>query len=155
MTRRELHATLSTNLASVPFASGVNSHMGSLFSEHLEPMTWMMEALVARPHPRLFFVDSRTTPRSVSAAAAAVAGIAHATRDVFLDNVLDPRAIRLQLGILTERAAEHGQAIGIGHPHQVTLDVLEAELGRLPAELVPVSELLEGPATSLAGRSLD
>ena len=47
-----------------------------------------------------------------------------ARRHVFLDNEMDQVKICEQLKILVELAEKQGQAIGIGHPHQITADAL-------------------------------
>lgn len=63
-TRIDLEMVLAANLRSVPHAVGVNNHMGSLLTSEHTSMHWLMEALLR--HGGLFFVDSRTNPRSVA-----------------------------------------------------------------------------------------
>ncbi len=48
---------------------------------------------------------------------------------------------------LIKQANDHGSAIGIGHPHQATLDALKRELPKLKGKvrLVPASRLVEVP----------
>ncbi|MCB1802305.1 MAG: divergent polysaccharide deacetylase family protein, partial [Gammaproteobacteria bacterium] len=107
-------------------------------------MQWLMEEL--RCFNRLYFVDSRTDVRTVARRHARAAGLAHAARDVFLDNEQDAHYIRGQLDRLVAIARERGKAIGIGHPYPETLAVLERELPRLAergVELVPVSQLVQ------------
>lgn len=78
----------------------------------------------------------------------------YAKRDVFLDNDIEAEAIRAQLAELEERAQTQGYAIGIGHPHDTTLDVLESWLPRLAERgfvLVPVSTIAaQAPDSDLA-----
>ncbi len=101
---------------------GVNNHMGSRFTASPRGMAAVMGALKSRG---LLFLDSLTSPASVGAAMARRAGVAYATRDVFLDNEWSDRAaIARQLERLEAVALERGSAIGIGHPHRATLDVL-------------------------------
>ena len=142
--RAEFARRLRDNLATVPYAAGVNNHMGSLLTQDAGAMRWLMQEL--RCFHELYFVDSRTDMRSVARAQAHEAGLANAERDVFLDNVRDVDYVRRQLEVLVERARAHGTAIGIGHPYPATLAVLAEELPRLAAqgvELVPVSQLVE------------
>jgi polysaccharide deacetylase 2 family uncharacterized protein YibQ len=65
---------------------------------------------------------------------------------VFLDNDTDhPASIRKQLDELVEIARNHGKAIGIGHPHPVTLSELRKwldENDNQGIEIVPVSRLM-------------
>jgi hypothetical protein len=95
-------------------------------------------------NPSFYFLDSRTSPRSVAYTQARVAGLSSISRDVFLDNEDSLAAIRLQYDIWLERAREQGWAIAIGHPHAHTLEVLQQNLGAAAQEFnfVPVSELI-------------
>ncbi len=135
-------ATLARDLDAVPFADGVNNHMGSRLTELPEPMARVMRQLAARG---LFFLDSRTTGHSVAPQAAEAAGVAWIGRDVFLDNRQEGEAIAAQLDALVEAARRRGRAVAIGHPHPATLDALEAYLPRLRQEgiaVVPLHDLL-------------
>lgn len=146
MSERALLATMRSDLASIPFASGVSNHMGSLLTARPRPMRWLMQAL--RGHGHLYFVDSRTTPATVALEMARRSGVPGISRDVFLDNERRPEAILGQFERLAAKAREHGAALGIGHPHPETLRVLAAVLPRLKqygVELVPVSALLPAP----------
>ena len=121
---------------------GVNNHMGSRFTRDERGMAAVMGQLKAHG---LLFLDSLTTPDSVGIAAAARFGVPHVGRDVFLDHVQDRDAIRASLARLEARARSKGHAVGIGHPHEETLDVLRGWLGSLEARgfaLVPVSTIV-------------
>lgn len=149
----ELDRTLAANLAAVPHARGVNNHMGSLLTRDPRAMRLLMTAL--RRRGGLYFVDSRTTPRSVAWRAARSAGVPSIERDVFLDNEPDPGRIRARFTELVARAHERGAALAIGHPRPGTLAVLARELARLDAHgvrLVAVSRLVA--RASAAGRAL-
>ncbi len=119
---------LRRSLASVPYVRGINNHMGSLGTS--EPQ--LMKIILAELHRRkLFFLDSRTTPKSVGWKMARKLGVAALERDVFLDNSEDPAAIRRQLRKLQAIARKKGYAIGIGHYHHSTLTVLNEEIPKL------------------------
>ncbi|MGI9330213.1 MAG: divergent polysaccharide deacetylase family protein [Gammaproteobacteria bacterium] len=142
-TRDELNRILAANLASVPYVTGVNTHMGSLLTQHPGHMAWLMGEL--ERNGNLFFVDSRTTPASVALRVALEYGVPATSRDVFLDDDLDPRRVAEQFALLKNRARAQGSAVAIGHPYPVTLALLERELPRLAAEgieLVAVRELI-------------
>ncbi|MFW3898301.1 divergent polysaccharide deacetylase family protein [Pseudomonas bharatica] len=127
----ELEQRLNAALAKVPYAAGVNNHMGSRMTAQPEAMAWLMGELQRRG---LFFVDSRTSAATVAAAKAQALGLASLSRDVFLDDVRTPEAIAGQLRIAVELARKQGTAVVIGHPYPQTLDVLEHELPRLKAQ---------------------
>ena len=139
-----IHGTLNQALHAVPFAAGVNNHMGSRLTREPRPMQWLMESL--RLHGGLYFVDSRTHPDTVAEFTAREIGIPTTRRDVFLDNQRNEAAIRRQFRELLTRAREQGAALGIAHPYPETLRVLRSELATLDAagvELVPVSQFID------------
>ena len=72
-----------------------------------------------------------------------------AERDIFIDHVDDPNFIRAQLGRLIKRARRQGYAIGIGHPHENTYQVLKEMLPKLrkEAQLVPASMVVQRAQT--------
>lgn len=129
MSDGEIADATRANIAAVPHAAGVNNHMGSLATADRRVMTDVMRAL-----PRgMYFIDSRTGGRSVAAAVARELTVRTATRQVFLDDIQTEASVRKQLSELTATAKTKGVAIGIGHPHEVTLRVLAEEVPRLRA----------------------
>ncbi|MFJ4395318.1 divergent polysaccharide deacetylase family protein [Pseudomonas sp. NPDC089396] len=127
----ELASRLQAALAKVPYAAGINNHMGSRMTAQREPMAWLMGELQQR---HLFFVDSRTSAATVAAAEAQRTGLAHVSRDVFLDDTRTPEAIAGQLRLGVELARRQGSAVLIGHPYPQTLAILEQELPRLRSQ---------------------
>lgn len=128
MTELELLSKLLWNLAAVPYARGINNHMGSLLTQREEPMRWVMREL--KRHD-LFFVDSRTTGGSVAPEIALRERVPHAVRDVFLDHERDEEEIGRAFGKTIRIAQERGRAVAIGHPYPETVRYLEANLHRL------------------------
>jgi polysaccharide deacetylase 2 family uncharacterized protein YibQ len=150
-THRQLAAILDANLASVPYASGVNTHMGSLLTQHPGHMAWLMEEL--RQRGKLFFVDSYTTPSSVALRLARELDVPATRRHVFLDSDLDAASMAREFSRLKNYARLHGFAVAIGHPYELTLSFLERSLPLLRAEgfaLVPVSSVVSRPSTTAA-----
>ena len=117
---------------------GINNHMGSKFTADAARMILVMKELKARG---LMWLDSKTTVDSAGSAAAAVVGVPYVERDVFLDNVDSVVAILEQLARLKSAARDRGFAVGIGHPHDATIDALRQWLdlhrksGELPSHL--------------------
>ncbi len=141
MDAAELDAATRWALGAVGGARGVNNHMGSELSAD---STKMRAILGVVGEHGLFFLDSRTSPKSVGYSLALEMGLAAAERQVFLDSDSRSEAIRGQFRRLLEVAAERGSAIAIGHPYRETLAVLREEVPRaLEAgfEFVPVSAL--------------
>jgi polysaccharide deacetylase 2 family uncharacterized protein YibQ len=100
----------------------VNNHMGSQLTQEPEPMQWLMEEL--RPRG-LYFVDSRTSAKTKAFDTAKQYQVPSLKRDVFLDDINEPRAIEYQLKRALQLAQQHGKALAIGHPYPNTLSVLE------------------------------
>jgi uncharacterized protein len=126
----------------VPEARGVNNHMGSLATADGRVMNVVAQELARRG---LFFIDSRTTDRTVAAEAAARARVPWASRRVFLDDIQTEPEILRSLDDLVAKARAEGSAIAIGHPHPTTLAVLERELPRMSergVRLVRITELV-------------
>jgi uncharacterized protein len=144
MTPMEFLTTVSDDVESVPGADGINNHEGSALTENKEAMKFLMAELKAR---NLMFLDSFTSAKSVAYATAQEFGLKSGKRDVFLDNDSDnPASIRKQLEELVEIARKNGKAIGIGHPHPVTIAELRkwiAETKAAGIEIVPVSRLMQ------------
>ena len=142
MSTAEVQDRLRGYLQTVPWVVGANNHMGSRFTENREGMREVLQTL---KEAGLFFVDSRTSADSVAIAEANKTGLAHAERDLFLDNDLGEEAIRRQIRNLLGIAREQGSAIGICHPHIETHAALKKEAPSFAAagvKVVAVSALL-------------
>ena len=124
----ELQRRLESALAAVPHAIGLNNHMGSQMTDQEQPMAALMTTLQQR---HMFFIDSRTNPKTVAAATAQKAGLASLSRDIFLDDDPSPAAVARQFAAALTLARKQGSVVIIGHPHRSTLELLERELPRL------------------------
>ena len=143
MDTQQVAGTLDAAFELIPFAVGLNNHMGSELTADPAMMGRVMSALQTRD---VFFIDSRTTPHTVAAQTARQQGIPALGRDVFLDNDLHVLDINAQFNQLLAIARRRGYAIAIAHPHDSTLDYLEAVLpllDEMSIELVPISALIE------------
>lgn len=145
MDKQQVQQNMRAALDNVPQAVGVNNHMGSLFTSLPTQMDWAMQVIAER---NLYFVDSKTTAKSVAAAVSQQYQVKHRSRDIFLDNNKSYAALEGQFNDLMSIAKQHGSAVGIGHPYPETLRYLQKNLPRLKAagiDLVPLSELLHLP----------
>jgi len=143
MTEKEIRTRLRQAMKLVPQARGLNNHMGSLATTDRRLMQIVIKEL---KKSKYFFLDSMTNANSVGCAVAKQAGLPCGKNDLFLDAIAEEPFIRSQVNRLAELAARHGKAIGIGHPEQLTLDVLESEMPRLEKkgfEFVTVAELVK------------
>jgi polysaccharide deacetylase 2 family uncharacterized protein YibQ len=118
----EILSKLEKDLASVPYIIGVSNHMGSKFTENGELMEFILERIKSKG---LFFVDSRTSPRTTGFQIAKRLGMKAAERDVFLDKgSRGANYIRSQVEKLIKVSKKNGYAIGICHPYPDTIKVL-------------------------------
>ncbi|MBO6281094.1 MAG: divergent polysaccharide deacetylase family protein [Alphaproteobacteria bacterium] len=122
---------------------GINNHMGSLFTERAKSMGYVMEILKKRG---MFFLDSKTSGKSVGKSVSAEYGVPYIDRDVFLDNENKYDYVMGQLKQTEKIAAKHGYAVAIGHPHSQTLRALQDWLQVIETrgfKLVHLSELVK------------
>lgn len=125
MDRQQFARTLEENINAVPFVIGINNHMGSLLTTDYEKMNWLMAELKLRD---IFFIDSRTTTRTIAFKTARYWQLPAMSRKIFLDHNDEPEAIAEQYEQLLKIAKKYGHAIAIGHPRENTLKFLEVAL---------------------------
>ena len=143
MSRDEFFASLKTSLNYIKNIRGVSNHMGSRLTQNTQMMSWLMQGISQRGD--LYFVDSRTINTSLALVSARDEGLAHATRDVFLDHSRDPAKIKKQWNYVIKYANRKGSAIAIAHPYPETIRFLKEALVELEEnniKLVPVSALI-------------
>jgi len=123
-----VRAQTLTNLAKLEGYNGVNNHMGSRVTANRKAMRSVLKALVEED---LFFLDSRTTTRTVSADVAPMVGATVVEATLFIDGDKGrggEREVLRQLNLGVRIAERDGQAILIGHPYAATLSALETWL---------------------------
>lgn len=150
-TRSEMEAIIQQNLAELPFACGVNNHMGSLFTESRPCVSDMLDIFRQQS---FFFVDSFTSSHSVAFRMARELDMVTAYRNVFIDNDVASDAIYRQLLVAKRRALETGSAIAIGHPRPETVQVLDVFLKEIQysnIELVYASAIAHKKNSPAAG----
>ncbi len=125
MSADELRLRTSQALDACAGAVGVNNHMGSALSSDRDSMLAVLGVVSRR---NLFFLDSRTSAETVAYDVAGEVGLEAAERQVFLDRVRTPEAIRGEFHRLLQIAEDRGEGIAIGHPYGETLAMLEEEV---------------------------
>ncbi|MNC14843.1 Divergent polysaccharide deacetylase [compost metagenome] len=144
MSSGEIERIIREAVNDVPYAVGLNNHMGSAMTSSLFGMQKVMQAL---GQYNLYFLDSMTIGNSQSMRAAAGTNVKVIKRKVFLDDTQNEADIRFQFNRAVELARRNGSAIAIGHPHPTTVRVLQQMVYNLPADitLVRPSSLLNEP----------
>ena len=112
----------------IPEAIGMNNHQGSKATADSLVMNSVASVLKEQ---NKFFIDSRTTSKTVAESIMNNWKVPVARRNVFLDNDSDEEKIEKQLLSLVEIAKRDGSAIGIGHVKQSTLNVLRKQIPEL------------------------
>ncbi|MCK4337624.1 MAG: divergent polysaccharide deacetylase family protein [Candidatus Aminicenantes bacterium] len=128
MPEQEICSILDKDLDDIPYARGVNNHMGSKATEDWTTMRIFLERLKEK---NLYFVDSMTTSDSIAYKMAQSLDIPTARRHVFLDGELEKSYIKGQLKQLFHLAQKNGHAIGICHPSNMTLQILSKDLFKM------------------------
>ena len=144
MSSDEIERIIRDAYGKVPFAVGLNNHMGSAMTSSLFGMQKVMQAL---ERYNLYFLDSMTIGNSQALRASQGTGVKVIKRKVFLDDTQNDADIRAQFNRAVQLARRNGSAIAIGHPHPSTVRVLQQMLPSLPSDitLVRPSDLLNEP----------
>ncbi len=148
MNSEELIFQLEKDLASVPYVSGVNNHMGSKFMTDEDKLILIFNKLKKK---KMFFIDSRTTANTKASAAAEKTNINMASRKVFLDNDRDYNVIYKNLLEATQNSSDASPVIVIGHPYPETIRAIKNASRALRDKgilIVPVSKLIKGKSFS-------
>ncbi|MEX9254048.1 divergent polysaccharide deacetylase family protein [Pseudenterobacter timonensis] len=144
MSSDEIERIIREAYQKVPYAVGLNNHMGSAMTSSLFGMQKVMQAL---ERYNLYFLDSMTIGNSQAMRAAQGTGVKVIKRKVFLDDTQNEADIRAQFNRAVQLARRNGSAIAIGHPHPSTVRVLQQMLPTLPSDIILVrpSSLLNEP----------
>ncbi|MEW6182667.1 MAG: divergent polysaccharide deacetylase family protein [Bacillota bacterium] len=141
----EIKHRLHQAAASVPGAIGVNNHMGSRATADERVMGAVLTAV--KEH-RMFFLDSRTTDRTVALQVGKEIGVPCISRGLFLDNMNDLGYVKRQLREAAQLAARQGYAVAIGHVGRTGLTTSRAIKEMIPEfeaqgiEMVYVSNIV-------------
>lgn len=116
----------------VPYAIGLNNHMGSAATADRTLMQQLMQNLAQH---KLFFLDSRTIGSSVASKVARENGVIALDRHIFLDDSDEYADVQRQFNLSLQYARKHGTAIVIGHPRKNTIRVLQQGIANLPKDI--------------------
>ncbi len=114
----QIKKTFQDDLASVKWAVGFNNHMGSKATADervMKDVFDMTRSLPARQGKKLYFIDSRTTTRSVALKVARSCGVPSGENNMFLDSLTGESYVEGKFRELVALARQKGSAIGIGH----------------------------------------
>ncbi|CAM4354322.1 divergent polysaccharide deacetylase family protein [Paenibacillus phoenicis] len=114
MTDEEIRQRVEAAIDQVPYAIGMNNHMGSKVTEDERVMSVILEVCRERG---LFFIDSKTNSRSVVPRLSEKMGLPRLENDIFLDDVGSEahvtKQLRQVLNILNK--GKRNSCVTIGH----------------------------------------
>ncbi|PKN37071.1 MAG: hypothetical protein CVU62_10710 [Deltaproteobacteria bacterium HGW-Deltaproteobacteria-2] len=143
MSNDEIIFQLEKDIATVPYISGVNNHMGSKFMMDEKKLTVVFNKL---KNKKLFFVDSRTSSDTKTFVTAGKVGLPVAARKIFLDNNRDYNEIYNILINIAKKNGDDSPVIIIGHPYPETVravgDAVKV-LREKEVAIVPVSRIIK------------
>ncbi|MDP4267847.1 MAG: divergent polysaccharide deacetylase family protein [Bacteroidota bacterium] len=109
----EIDKVVIDSLNNIPYAVGVNIHMGALASGDERVISCVMKMLKQKSR---YFIDSRTSSNTICDKISKEVGIPYGKRNVFLDNgTKDKEYIKKQLLFAADIAEKYDFAIAIGH----------------------------------------
>ena len=146
MTDDEIRKRINAAIDDVPYAVGLNNHMGSRATADERVMRIIISVCKERG---LFILDSRTTDKSVIGKLAKELGVKTVENDLFMDDVYTRSHISKQAVKLQKLVDTSADTVVIGHvgpPGKHTADVLKRTIPVLEeqgATFVPVSQLAQ------------
>lgn len=140
----EIRKRVEDAINEVPYAIGMNNHMGSKVTADERVMRIVLS--VVKEHG-MFFLDSRTTFKTVIPKLTAELGVPLLSNEVFLDDVYTMEHIGKQMGVVKRYLDSHETCVVIGHvgpSGKKTAAVLKESIPRLQqsASFVRLSEML-------------
>jgi polysaccharide deacetylase 2 family uncharacterized protein YibQ len=145
LTPEEVRQRVLEAIQSVPYAIGLNNHMGSLAVENEKIVRAIVEVAKER---KLFIIDSGTSMGTKFPEIAKELGVPIMKRDVFLDDISSATHVKKQMIRLAKVTEIKGTGIGIGHVgikgKACSTGVYEsiAEFNKRNIKIVPISELI-------------
>lgn len=125
MNHEEIKKIVASNVEEIGPIAGMNNHEGSLITSDEKAMEAVLELCREK---NIYFLDSRTSSKSVVPQVAKKLNMSIWERAVFLDNKRDKAYMKKQIIDGLEIASQRGEAIMIGHVFTVDLAILLKEM---------------------------
>ncbi|HWK22839.1 MAG TPA: divergent polysaccharide deacetylase family protein [Ureibacillus sp.] len=140
----EIRKRVVAAVKDVPHAVGMNHHMGSKATEDERVMKIVLEVCKENG---LFYLDSKTTGKSVVSKLAKEIGVPYLENNYFFDNLHTTQDITTQANKLTGKLTEYEQLVAIGHvgvSGSIMVNVLKQYIPiyEKRANIVSLSELI-------------
>ncbi|MCG7344949.1 divergent polysaccharide deacetylase family protein [Sporosarcina sp. ACRSL] len=140
----EIRRRVEAAIQDVPHAVGMNHHMGSKATEDERVMRIVLDICKKNG---LFYLDSKTTGKSVVSKLATEMNVPFLENDLFFDHVYTTQHIKKQAQLLDRKLLENERIIAIGHvgvSGPIMVDVLKEYIPVFQdkAEIVGLSDLI-------------
>jgi len=143
MSDDEITKWVKKSIQNIPHLKGANNHMGSKATEDKRVMGIVLDLFKSM---NLYFIDSRTSSKSVGFKMAGKKGIPTDINRCYLDNKNSKYYINKRLDLLIESALERGDAIAIGHSRDNTIEAIKDYIPKFKSKgikFVHVSDILK------------
>jgi polysaccharide deacetylase 2 family uncharacterized protein YibQ len=145
LSSEEIHKRIVAAIDDVPYAIGINNHMGSKATADERVMKILIEICKER---NLILLDSRTTPKSLIGKIADSRGVPHADNQLFFDDLYTYTHINKQMVKLRKLIHDKDEVIAIGHvgpPGKKTAHVIHEAIPSIQKEatFVPISQMVK------------
>ncbi|WP_144546914.1 divergent polysaccharide deacetylase family protein [Bacillus sp. X1(2014)] len=143
----EVKQIVEDAIKDVPYAVGINNHMGSLAVENEQIVRAIVEVAKKK---RLYIIDSATSPNTKFPKIAKELGVPILKRDVFLDDISSTSHVYKQMIRLARVTEIKGTGIAIGHVgitgKVCSIGVFQSmdEFEKRKIKIVPASYLFSG-----------
>lgn len=145
LSNKEVRERVEAAIDQVPYAEGINNHMGSKITADERIMRIVLEVCKERG---LYYLDSRTTDQSVVQKLAEELGVPYAENSLFLDDEYTAMHIKKQMKKAEELLQKNKATVIIGHvgsPGPYTASELAKAVPflRQYGQLVHLSDLIQ------------
>ena len=145
MSDKEIVKALEEAIANVPYAIGMNNHMGSKVTKDERIMRIVLET--CKKH-KLYYLDSKTSYKSVIPKLAQEIGVPYFENRLFLDDEYTTAHVQKQIGLALTLMESEPLSVIIGHVGVTGIITSSALEKAIPAllergDIVPLSDLIE------------
>lgn len=140
----EIRSRVKQAIEEVPFAIGMNNHMGSKATADERVMRIILS--VCKEHG-LFYLDSKTSPNSVVKKIAEEIGVPTVENKLFFDGVYTSAHVTKQANSLLKKVEKEPVMVAIGHvgpPGEITSSVIRSYIPKIQekADFIFLSDLV-------------
>lgn len=142
MANSEIKKWTQKSVNHIPYVKGVNNHMGSKATENKRVMKKILQVLKSK---NLYFIDSRTSSKSVAYKTSKRMDIPTDINRCYLDNENKKDYIKKRLDLLIRKVLKRGDAIAIGHSRKKTIEMIKEYIPKFKSGgilFVKVSKIL-------------